>query len=86
MFKQWVNQAALPAEEVSPDLLDKRSTEEGRDYNTTIPEKATEHTTSISIDRGIVRLPFRYVLFGISVIVLLLVALSVVCTILIIQS
>ncbi len=82
LFEQWVEQAGLPAEEVPSNLQKEQPPEEDWDSNT----KTIGHITSIGIDRGIVRLPFRYVLIGISVIVLLLVALSVVCTILIIQS
>ena len=80
LFEQWINRAGLPAEEVPSALLHKQPAEEDWDFNT----GALKRITSISIEGGMVHLPFRYVLFGISVIVLLLVALSVVCTILII--
>ncbi len=85
LFQQWVNQAGLPVEEVPQGLLDEQSNGEDLHRDDGARENVTGHTTSISIDRGTVRLPFRYLLVGVSIILLSLVALSVVCTILIMR-
>lgn len=87
LFEQWVERADLPLEEVPPDLLDEQSAEDSDLAPGHISrEKAREYTTPIDEDRGIIRLPIRYVLIGLSIIALLLVIVSVLLTVLIIRS
>ncbi len=87
LFNQWVKQSGLPPEEVSLGLHDKQSTKETELANDDIPqERLSKYTAMTDTDKGMVRLPIRYVLLGLSVIGLLLVALSVVITILITRS
>ena len=86
LFQQWVNQAGLPPEEIPPEVLNGESAKETDLAPDDIAEgKVPRYTTPISIDRGMVRLPFRYVLLGLFIIALLLVTLSVVITILIMR-
>jgi hypothetical protein len=84
LFKQWVKESGLPPEEMPADMAGDQSE---RGTEATSDESpgglVSERTTRISIDRGVVRLPVRYFLLGLSVIAILLVALSVVITILI---
>ena len=59
--------------------------------NNSVPEDIAQeeipgYSKLISINRGMIQLPLRYVLLGLLIITLLLVALSVVVTILIIRS
>ena len=87
LVDQWVKQAGLPPEEVTPELLGEQSTEETGLAGDDIPREQLPHYTAMTdIDRGMVRLPIRYVLLGLSIIGLLLVSLSVVITILIMRS
>ncbi len=83
---EWVKQAGLPPEEVTPELLGEQPTDEtplaGDDL---AKEHLPYYTAMTDIDRGMVRLPIRYVLIGLSVIALLIVALAVVITILIMR-
>ena len=87
LFEQWVERADLPLEEVPPDLLNEQSTEDIDLVAGHISrETVHKHATPLDIDRGIVRLPIRYVLLGLSIIAILLVIMSVLLTILIIRS
>ena len=87
LFKQWVEKADLSPEEVPPDLLGEQSAEEtGLAAKDISPEGVPGYPASLDVDRGIVRLPIRYVLIGLSIIAFLLVALSVVITILIMRA
>ena len=84
LFQQWVNQADLPPEEIPPEVLNGESAKEtDLAPEDTAIEEVPKYTAPIEIDKGMVRLPIRYVLLLLSIIVLLLVALSVVVTILI---
>ena len=86
LYKQWVKKGDLSIEEVPPDLLkNKPHQEDGLPEDVTY-EQVTEHTTTIDIDEGMIRLPLRYVFIGLSIIVFLLVAFSVVLTILITRT
>ena len=87
LYKQWVKQSGLPTEEVPPDLLDEHSAEETELASDDIrQERLPQYTAMIDMDRGMLHIPIRYVLFGLSIIALLLIVLSVVITILIVQS
>ena len=87
LVDQWVKQAELPPEEVTPDLLGEEPTEETGLAGDDIPrEQLPYYAAMADIDRGMVRLPIRYVLIGLSIIGVLLVTLSVVITILIMRS
>ena len=86
LYKQWVKKGDLSIEEVPPDLLkNKPHQEDGLPEDVTY-EQVTEHTTTIDIDKGMIHLPVRYVFIGLSIIVFLLVAFSVVLTILITRT
>ena len=79
LYKQWVEQAELPNDQVPPDVLGEQSAEDLSGGG------VSGYTPSIDVDRGMVRLPIRYVFLGLAVIASLLVALSVVVTILIMR-
>ena len=84
LVDQWVKQAGLPPEEVTPELLGEQSAEETKLAGDDVPrEQLPYHAAMTDIDRGMVRLPIRYVLVGLSIIGGLLIALSVLTTILI---
>ncbi len=83
LYKQWVKKGDLSIEEVPPDLLkNKPHQEDGLPEDVTY-KQVTEHTTTIDIDEGMIRLPLRYVFILVIIGVVLLVALSIVSTILI---
>jgi len=86
LFQQWVNKASLPEEEVPTDFRKERLQEEDLTLRPIGQERAYKSTTPISIDRGMVSLPLKYVLLGVSVITLQLVLLSILSTIIIMQS
>ena len=86
LFKQWVNQAELPPEEVPSELLGGHPAKEAGLAGDGLGEGLPEYAAMADIDRGIVRLPLRYVLIGLSVVALLLVVLSVLITVLIMRS
>jgi hypothetical protein len=86
LYKQWVKKGDLPIEEVPPDLLKNESHQEDGLPEDVTYEQVTEHTTTIDIDEGMIHLPVRYVFIGLSIIVFLLVAFSVVLTILITRT
>ena len=81
LFQQWVTQAELPPEEVPAEFVGGHPAgdSEGNNPGGGLPE----YTAMADIDRGMVRLPMRYVLIGLSVIALLLIVLSVLITVLI---
>ena len=86
MVSQWVKQAGLSPEEVTPELLGEKPIEETGLGGDDIPrEQQPYYTAMTDIDRGIVRLPIRYVVYGLAIIALLLIALSVVVTVLIMR-
>ena len=85
LFKQWVKQAELPPEEVPPEVLGGHHAKETESAGDGLGEGLPEYAAMADIDRGIVRLPLRYVLIGLSVIALLLVILAVLITVLIMQ-
>jgi hypothetical protein len=86
LYTQWVERSGLPPKEVPSDLLGEQPADETELASGEIPrEKLPEYTALADIDSGIVRLPIRYILFGLSIIAFLLVALSVLITILIMR-
>ena len=86
LVNQWVKQAGLPPEEVTPELLGEQFTKETGLAGGGIPrEQLPYYAAMTDIDRGMVRLPIRYVIFGLSIIAFLLVTLSVLITILIMR-
>ena len=87
LFKQWVDKADLSPEEIPPELLDEQPTREIELADDDMPrEQVSVHTAMIDIDRGTVRLPIRHVLITLALIAALLIALSVVITVLIMRS
>lgn len=86
LIQQWVDKAGLPEEEVPPDLLKERAQKEDLTLHPIEQEKSFNSTIPISIDRGMVSLPLKYVLLGVSIITLQLVLLSIISTILAISS
>ena len=84
LFKQWVAQAELPPEEVPPEFVGGHPAPEGEDDNA--GGGLPEYSAMADIDRGMVRLPMRYVLIGLAVIAVLLIVLSVLITVLIMRS
>jgi hypothetical protein len=86
LFQQWVEKAELPQGEIPPELLNEHSeTEAGVGAGDMPNEDARIYTTSVELDRGMVRLPFRYVIIGLSIIAFLLILSAVLVTILIIH-
>jgi hypothetical protein len=86
LFQQWVEKAELPQEEIPPELLNEhREKEAGVGAGDMPNEDARIYTTSVELDRGVVRLPFRYVIIGLSIIAFLLILSAVLITILIIR-
>ncbi len=86
LVNQWVKQSALPPEEVTPEMLGEKPTKETGLASDDIPrEQMPYYAAMTDIDRGMVRLPIRYVIFGLSIIAFLLVALSILITILIMR-
>ena len=87
LVDQWVKQAGLPPEEVTPELLGEQFTKETGMAGDDIPrEQLPYYTAMTDIDRGMVRFPIRYVFIGLSIIALMLVTVSVLITILIMRS
>ena len=83
LFEQWVERANLPPEEVPSELLGEQSAEEV-DFD--ISQRGIPgYTALIDVNGRMVRLPVRYVFLGLSIMALLLVALSIVVTILIVR-
>ena len=87
LFRQWVDQGALSSEEVPLDLLEEKSTDDAdmapeRTHQRTVPD----YSALTDIDKGIIRLPIRYVLILISIVAALLVALAIIITVLIMGS
>ena len=86
LVDQWVKQAGLPPEEVTPELLGEQSAEETKLASDDVPRKRLPYYAAMTdIDRGMVRLPIRYVVYGLAIIAVLLIALSVVITALIMR-
>jgi hypothetical protein len=86
LFQQWVEKAELPQEEIPPDLLNEHGgTEAGAGVGDMPNEEALRYTAPIELDRGMVRLPFRYVIIGLSIMAFLLILSAVLVTILIIR-
>ena len=87
LFRQWVDQGALSSEEVPLDLLEEKSADEA---DLTLDEasqrKVPDYSALTDIDKGIIRLPIRYVLILLSIVAALLVALAVIITVLIMGS
>ena len=87
LFKQWVKESELPSEEVPTDLSSGQS-----EKATDMPDDIAYETVPyrqikrVTVDKGVVHLPVRYVAIMVSIIAVLLVALSVVVTILITRS
>ena len=86
LFKQWVDQAELPPEEIPPEVLGEHPGREDEFAGGDVSREGLPHYAAMTdIDRGLVRLPIRYVLIGLSLIALLLVIVSVLVTVLIMQ-
>ena len=87
LASQWVKQAGLPPEEVTPELLGEQSTKEPGLAGDEVPSgQLPYYEARTDIDSGMVRLPIRFVLIGLSIIALLLVIVSVLLTILVMRS
>ncbi len=87
LFQQWVEQGALSPEEVSAESQSKQ-TDAGKDLASDDVSRGIvpEYTTNVGVNEGMVHLPVRYVIIGLSIITLLLVILAVALTILIMRS
>ena len=87
LFNQWVEKGELSSEEVPADLLDEKPAGQADLAADDIAhERLTGYTTLKDIDRGMIRVPIRYVLIMLSIIASLLVVLSVLLTILIMRT
>jgi hypothetical protein len=86
LYKQWVRESSLPIEEVPPDLMKNKSHQETGQSEDVSYAQDNQYSTTIDIDKGMIRLPVQYVFIGLSIIVFLLVAFSIVLTILIIRA
>ena len=87
LYTQWVERAELSPEQVPSEVLGGQATDEADLAAEGIrPMGVPGYTASVDIDKGMIRLPLRYVLIGLSIFASLLVVLSVVITILIMRS
>ena len=87
LYQQWVKQAGLPPEEIPPEVLLGQAAEDTDLAKGDVTQEETpDYSAPIKIDRGMVRLPFRYVLRGLLIIALLIAALTAVSTILIMRA
>ena len=77
LVNQWVSQAGLPPEEVTPELLGEKPTKEAELAGDDIPsEQLPYYKAMTDIDRGMVRLPIRYVVYGLAIIAVMSISLS----------
>ena len=86
LYKRWVKEGDLPIEEVPPDLLRNKSPQKTGLPEDVTYEQVSKHTATIDVDNGMIRLPIRYVFILLIIVVLLLVAFSVVLTVLITRA
>ena len=85
LFQQWVDKAELPPGEIPAELLNgQKANETSITVDDTDQDEVSvgHYSTPIMIDSGMVSLPYKYVLIGIGIFVVMLVSLSVVITIL----
>ncbi|MFC2014263.1 hypothetical protein ACFLU8_05295 [Chloroflexota bacterium] len=82
LFKQWVQKARLPAEEMLPELRNNQ----GKTSSQSLNMEAIDVDTPYSPKRGMISFPIKYLLLMILVIVVLFGALSVVTTLLLAGS
>ena len=86
LFEQWVEKAELPAAEIPADLLNEHpETGAGIAADDVSREETHGYMTPVEMDRGMVRLPFRYVIIGLSIIAFLLILSAVLLTVLIMR-
>ena len=84
LYTQWVEKSELAPEQIPPDVLGVQQAEETELAAEDIRREGVQgYTASVDVDRGMVRIPIRYVFISLAVIAALLVALSVLITILI---
>ena len=82
LYKQWVQQSLLPAEEIPPEL----GNNQGRTSSQSPNMEAMDVDTPYSPKRGMISLPIKFLVIMVLVIAALLVALSVVATLLLAGS
>ncbi len=82
LYKQWVQQSLLPAEEIPPEL----GNNQGRTSSQSPDMEAMDVDTPYSPRRGMISLPIKFLVTMVLVIAALLVALSVVTTLLLAGS
>jgi hypothetical protein len=82
LFKQWVQKSRLPAEEIPPELRDTQVGTPGESLNNEDNETADIYSSK----RGMINIPIKYLLLMVLIIAILLIALSVVTTLLIAGS
>ena len=85
LIQQWVEKSGLPEEEVTPGLRKRQPLQEDLSYHSVEQESIYKPTVPISVKHGIVSLPLKYILLGISLFTLQLVLLSILSTIIIMQ-
>ena len=83
LFQQWVDKAELPPGEIPPDLLNERPETETGMGTGDMPDR--EGSIYTPMDSGTVRLPFRYIIIGLSIMAFLLVLSTVLLAILIMR-
>ena len=87
LYQQWVKEAQLTPEEIPADVLKEQPADRAHLAPDDIgDENISGYTETVDINRGMVRLSMRHVLVLLSTIAFLLVALSVLFTILIMRS
>jgi hypothetical protein len=82
LYKQWVEQSQLPGEEIPPELSDTQSRASKTPENIGTKDAGVPSLTV----KGMINLPIKYLIFMLLFIAILLVALSVVTTLLIAGS
>ena len=82
LYKQWVQQSLLPAEEIPPEL----GNSQGRTSSQAPEMEAMDVDTPYSSKRGMISLPIKFLITMVLAIAALLVALSVVTTLLLAGS
>jgi hypothetical protein len=78
LYKQWVQQSQLPVDEIPPELRSNQDRTSGKPSTLEVSDIDTPYSPK----PGMVSLPIKYLLFMMLLITALLVALSVVMTLL----
>lgn len=86
LIQQWVEKSGLPQEEVAPELRKEKPLHEDLSYHSVEQESIYKPIVPISVKHGMVSLPLKYVLIGVSLFTLQLILLSIFSTIIIMQS